>query len=389
MALRDAFCPNCGQPTQINDTKEFCFCLACGSKIQIPKRQQPILVSEETAAEHNPKQRAQEQIRVEKDTAFNAMANEEKMKEVEFYYKLSSDKKEYVDNNSEPLYYIKGQDVLVDLSQQYPSDYRVWWEMCKPMDFAVILAGEFSANPGTINMTYFEKALDLAPLDMKMELIKQHDSYLSKKNSIMDKIRAEQSAKEAAERAAEEERQKLAQAEEEKRLAEERRRMQEEQAQREQERIEAEQRAMAFEQKRAQLSIAVWNAIAAKNYSCIDDSYFELKNPEGVTVISVLKVVANILYLTAYHIDEKKNNQSYLDQSLAVHFGNDGTMLKFDNKPVIVRGWPQGNDTIRVQANPNGGCMVNDIPLIQNQQFVLSISKNSKKPLMALKKIFS
>ena len=68
---------------------------------------------------------------------------------------------------------MKGQDLLVDLSQQYGADYRVWWELCKPMDFNVIIAGEKSINQSTINSSYFDKALDLAPLEIKMELIKQ------------------------------------------------------------------------------------------------------------------------------------------------------------------------------------------------------------------------
>lgn len=42
MALRKAFCPNCGQPTQIDDSKEFCFCLSCGNKIVVPKKEQSI-----------------------------------------------------------------------------------------------------------------------------------------------------------------------------------------------------------------------------------------------------------------------------------------------------------------------------------------------------------
>ena len=44
---------------------------------------------------------------------------EDRMREVAFYYKLSYEKKEYEDINGEPAYYLKGQDLLVDLSQQY------------------------------------------------------------------------------------------------------------------------------------------------------------------------------------------------------------------------------------------------------------------------------
>ncbi len=33
MSLRKIFCPNCGNATQVDDTKAFCFCLQCGNKI--------------------------------------------------------------------------------------------------------------------------------------------------------------------------------------------------------------------------------------------------------------------------------------------------------------------------------------------------------------------
>ena len=380
MALRGAFCPNCGQSTQIDDTKEFCFCLSCGNKIQVPRRTQPVMATNTSVTDHEPRQRAQEAIATEsipQAITASAQAPEDKMQEVEFYYKLSAEKQEYAKNDSEPIYYIKGQDLLVDLSQQFPGDYRVWWELCKPMDFAVVLAGGSSPNPGGINGTYFDKALDTAPLEKKLELVKQHDSYVSAKDAVLEKAQAEQRAKEAEARAAEEERLR---AEEEKRRKEAERQ--------EQERIAAEEKVRSFEQAKLRMSTDIWASLANKDYETIDNSYFQFKSNEGVNVISTLKVVANVLYLSAYHIDPAKGNQAYLDQSLAIHFGTEGVALKFDNKPVVVRGWDISNNVLNITANPDGGCMANGIPLLQDTTYVNNISKAAKKPLIALKKIF-
>lgn len=392
MALREAFCPNCGQPTQIDDRKEFCFCLSCGNKIQVPQRAHPAFDTNTSVAEHEPRQRAQRAVVSDTtpfDSASSVHAPEGKMKEVEFYYKLSAEKQEYAKYDSEPTYYIKGQDLLVDLSQQYPDDYCVWWEMCKPMDFAVVLAGGSSPNPSGINSTYFDKALGMAPLDKKMELVKQHDSYVSAKNAVLEKAQAEQRAKKAEERAKEEERLRQERAAEEERLKAEEEKRKAEAERQEQERLAAEEQARSFEQAKLQMSSEIWISLANKGYSCIDNSYFQFKSPEGMNIIATIKVVANVLYLSAYHIDPSKGNQAYLDQSLAIHFGAEGVALKFDNKPVVVRGWNLSNNVLNVTANPNGGCMVNNIPMTQDMAYVNNITKAAKKPLIALKRIFS
>jgi len=344
-----------------------------------------------SVTEHEPRQRAQEAVATEPTPQVNtvsAQAPEDKMQEVEFYYKLSAEKQEYAKYDSEPTYYIKGQDLLVDLSQQFPSDYRVWWELCKPMDFAVVLAGGSSPNPSGINSTYFDKALDMAPLEKKMELVKQHDSYVSAKDAVLEKAQAEQRAKEAEARAAEEERLRKEKAAEEERLRAEEEKRREEAERQERERIAAEEQARSFEQAKLQMSTDIWASLENKDYTTIDNSYFQFKSPEGMNVISTLKVVANVLYLSAYHIDPSKGNQAYLDQSLAIHFGGEGVALKFDSKPVVVRGWDMSNNVLNITANPNGGCMVNGIPMLQDMAYVNNISKAAKKPLIALKKIF-
>lgn len=392
MALKNAFCPNCGQPTQIDDTKSFCFCLSCGNKIDIPKREVPVIERNMTVAEHESKHRAQTTIEEQYLTASVkacVTAPDDKMKEVEFYYNLSSDKKEYADNNREPIYYLKAQDLLVDLSQLYATDYRVWWELCKPMDYVVIIAGEKSSNPGTINDPYFNKALDLAPLEIKMELIKNRDTYLEEKEKALRKIRDEQEARAVEERARIEEQKRKERQIEEKRQRSEQQRKQEEAEREKQERAEAAQKAAEFARIQQVMNPDVWASLAGKDYSALDNSYFRFSSPEGVTIIAIFKVITNVLYLNAFHIDTKKNNTVYLDQSIAIHFAEDGTAIKFDNRPVMVRGWNPPNNTIQVMANPEGGCMVNDYILISDADYVAGITRTAKKTIVSFSKLFA
>ena len=392
MALRKAFCPNCGQPTQIDDTKDFCFCLSCGNKIVIPKREQPVIQTQNGVTEHEPKQSAQnhiEEAQIKSDIASTRIgAPDDKMKEAEFYYNLSIDKGEYADINCEPTYYLKGQDLLVDLSQQYPSDYKVWWELCKPMDFAVVLEGKKSSNPCTINSSYFDKALDMAPLDQKMELIKQFDKYTEAKKIVLEEIRAEQERRDAEERARIEEEQRLQREAAEERQRQEEIKRQEEQERLEKERQEAELRAAEYAQAQQDLSINFWQYLKNKDYKEIDDTYFQFKSPEGIQIIATFKVMANVLYLSAFHIDPNKGNAVYLDQSIAIHFGDNGMAIKFDNRAVTVRGWNPSSNTIQVIANPQGGYQVNNLKLLKDPTYVASISKGAKKPLMTFKKVF-
>lgn len=390
MALRKAFCPNCGQPTQIDDTKEFCFCISCGNKIIVPIGEQSVAEPNVAVSEHEPKQRTQTMIEEQPQTYsknVSVWVPEDKLKEVEFYYKLSADKKEYDNIDAEPTYYLKGQDLLVDLSQQYASDYRVWWELCKPMDFAVVIAGEKSYNPGTINSSYFDKALDLAPLEKKMELIKLHDEYLVAKEGILKEMQAEQEAKAIEEKKRIEEQQKKERAAEEERQKIEHQRQQEAIEREKRERIEAEQKAAVFAQAQQELSQNVWASLASKDYSEIDNSYFQFKGPEGIIIVT-FKVVTNVLYLNAFHMDANKNNMAYLDQSIAICFAKDGTAIKYDNKPVTVRGWNPGSNYIQVMANPEGGYMVNNFALVKDANYVTRISKVAKKPFLSFSKIF-
>ena len=381
MALRNAFCPNCGQPTQINDEKEFSFCLLCGNKIIIPKKEQPVMQVQDVETGQESKQSSHNGIEgsnAKSDIVSVKMdAPEDKMKEAEFYYKLSIDKEEFNDIDGNPTYYLKGQDILVDLSQQYPSDYRVWWELCKPMDFSVVIEGKKTTNPATINSAYFEKALDLAPLDLKMELIKQFDTYTEAKKTVLEEIHAEQERRDAEERVRIEEEQRL-----QKEAAEERERLEEIQ------RKEAETRATEYAQAQRDRIFNFWQSLKYKNYNEIDDTFFQFISPEGIQIIATFKIVANVLYLSAFHMDPKKVNVVYLDQSVAIRFGDNGIVIKFDNKPVIVRGWDPSSNMIQVTTNMQGGYQVNNLQLIKNPAYVASVSRMAKKPLMSFKKVF-
>lgn len=392
MALRKAFCPNCGQPTQIDDLKEFCFCLSCGNKIVVPKRGHSVSQAQEGAAVNEYRQNVPDQVeKTQPDVnegAINMGAPDDKMKEAEFYYKLSLEKAEYADINGDPTYYLKGQDLLVDLSQQYPADYRVWWEMCKPVDFDVVLGGGKPINSFTINNSYFNKALDLAPLDRKIELIKQYDRYNAVKKIVLEEMKAEQERKDAEERARIEEEQRIQKEAEEERRRQEELRQREENEQRERERQAAEQRAAEFAQDQQKMSSDFWADLKNKKYEEIDGSYFRFKSPEGSSIIATFKMMANVLYLSAFHIDANKGNAVYLDQSVAIHFGEEGLARKFDNKPVVVRGWQPMANTIRIISNPQG-FFVNDLQLIKDSAYVAEIAKEAKRPIMSFKKVFA
>lgn len=150
--------------------------MKCGSKIEL----QPVNTVHKTEAAPATETKSQPLPLQEQGDSFV----DEKLKKVEFYYSLSVDKKEDINLQEEPVYFLKAQDLLVDLSQQYPDDYRVWWELCKPLDFHSPLSGADLYGRLTFNEGYFNKALDLATLDKKKELIDAHDQYLSDKRAV-------------------------------------------------------------------------------------------------------------------------------------------------------------------------------------------------------------
>ena len=172
MRLKEIFCPFCGNRTKVDEDKAFCFCLECGSKIEnIVKNS---LNNKDT-------------FELEQKKIDNNKYLDGKLKEVDFYMDLSKEKKEYLQLNYEPTYYIKAQDILLELSEQFPNEYKIWWELCKPLDFDFPSLSGDEEGRLSINEVYFNKALDFAKLENKRDLIIAHDNYIEEKRKFVSK----------------------------------------------------------------------------------------------------------------------------------------------------------------------------------------------------------
>ena len=414
MAMRKIFCPSCGQETLVNDEKPFSFCTGCGNKIVL--RDQPKAVEEAPSDEN-----AQADSVVDK-----------KLEEAAFYYNLSYTKKEYENTKEDPIYYLKAQDLLIDLSEQYPDDYRIWWELCKPVDYMCASTGADIQNQYHINEDFFDKALDKADLPNKRKLIEEHDKYLSdKKNAAelankrridlqkaqeMQRMEEERQRKEEENRLRAEEAERL-RAEEEKRrkeeterlkAAEEERRQWEEQRRKEEtERLEAERNQQAQlrveeeirkeredrERESRQLNIErsapLWQKLAQKDYSPINNKYFSLPPENGQTIVGVFRNVSNILYLNTFRIDGMKGNAVYREQSLAIRFNENGVGFKFDNLPITIKGFLPPDNILKLYTSSTGECMVNNLRLVSDDEYLKNLTARAKKPLFSFTKVFA
>lgn len=414
MAMRKIFCPSCGQETLVNDEKPFSFCTGCGNKIVL--RDQPKAVEEAPSDEN-----AQADSVVDK-----------KLEEAAFYYNLSYTKKEYENTKEDPIYYLKAQDLLIDLSEQYPDDYRIWWELCKPVDYMCASTGADIQNQYHINEDFFDKALDKADLPNKRKLIEEHDKYLSdKKNAAelankrridlqkaqeMQRMEEERQRKEEENRLRAEEAERL-RAEEEKRrkeeterlkAAEEERRQWEEQRRREEaERLEAERNQQAQlrveeeirkeredrERESRQLNIErsapLWQKLAQKDYSPINNKYFSLPPENGQTIVGVFRNISNILYLNTFRIDGTKGNAVYREQSLAIRFNENGVGFKFDNLPITIKGFLPPDNILKLYTSSTGECMVNNLRLVSDDEYLKNLTARAKKPLFSFTKVFA
>lgn len=414
MAMRKIFCPSCGQETLVNDEKPFSFCTGCGNKIVL--RDQPKAVEEAPSDEN-----AQADSVVDK-----------KLEEAAFYYNLSYTKKEYENTKEDPIYYLKAQDLLIDLSEQYPDDYRIWWELCKPVDYMCASTGADIQNQYHINEDFFDKALDKADLPNKRKLIEEHDKYLSdKKNAAelankrridlqkaqeMQRMEEERQRKEEENRLRAEEAERL-RAEEEKRrkeeterlkAAEEERRQWEEQRRREEaERLEAERNQQAQlrveeeirkeredrERESRQLNVErsapLWQKLTQKDYSPINNKYFSLPPENGQTIVGVFRNVSNILYLNTFRIDGTKGNAVYREQSLAVRFNENGVGFKFDNLPITIKGFLPPDNILKLYTSSTGECMVNNLRLVSDDEYLKNLTARAKKPLFSFTKVFA
>lgn len=367
MARRKVFCSACGHETEVNADREFFFCPECGNKVIVlnPPREAP-------------KQSASEEPT--KDL-------EECLKEVEFYYRLSMEKKECENADSDPVYYLKAQDLLLKLSTQFPEDYRVWWELCKPVDFLCALSESNITNLYRINYSinedYFDKALDRAELSRKKELIDQHDEYIRSKQKLKDLIEKE-AEKERLRREAEE---KLAlerqQQEEQKQREEAQRRKEEEQARRRQQ--EADEQANREASQK--LSVKLWNNLKNKDYSEINNTFFTFVMENNQTIVAVFKNISGIMYLNSFRIDGTKANTIYKEQSIAIQFDENGCALKFDKKPVQIKGFVPPGNILHIFKTPES-LFVNGFPVITDTEYIKRVSGASKKPLISFSKVF-
>lgn len=402
MTFREIFCPNCGQKTRVNDEKPVCFCLKCGYKIQLqatPRPAQTVSVTPNTQADNQATAVPRRDSKIV----------DEKLKEVAFYYDLSQEKDEA--ECDEPVYYLKAQDLLVDLSQQFPNDYRIWWELCKPVDFYRADSSSDVHDQYRINGTHFEKALTLAGLDMKRQLIDAYDQYTAAKKKVQVQYaqeqerlaQEEQRKQQEAERKRQEEenqrrleQERLAREEQRKQQEAERKRQKEENQRRlEQERLQKLQEEQAAEVRireeklRAQRlneSTGIWELLAKKDYSILDGSYFKFSAGNRQEVIGAFRMVSNVLYLMAFRVDDSKKNQVlYREQTIAVEFNHQGTAIKYDKRPVIISGFLPPNNTLCVTLGLESGYSVCDLQLQKNPDYITRIIKNAKKPLLPTK----
>ncbi|MGN0621566.1 MAG: hypothetical protein ACI4I9_06840 [Porcipelethomonas sp.] len=432
MALKKIFCPECGNETQVNDEKKFGFCIQCGSKIILNNKEETEIFPDKPHSETNNKCGNQE--------------IERRLEEVAFYYQLSQEKNEYENYRNDPKYYIKAQDILIDLSQVYPDDFRIWWELCKPVDFINPFVKDENADIYNINEDYFNKALDKAGIEQKRRLIKEHDSYIEKKENLKKEIlkkkeelarleqeqkekearrlEAERLERERVEKEAEEKRleqERLKREAEEKRLEQERLEKEKAEARRlEAERIEKEKRKKEAENKKleqekiereanqkreeekkqkeekyktlkeglALSSVKMWSELENKDYSAIDNSYFVLTQEDGQKIIGVFKCLSNIIYLMSLRINSENSNKIYLDQNISIKFNNQGQGLKFDNKPVKIRDLIAPNDLLQIFSSDDGDLFVNGFSLIVDKEYVTDMIKRAKKSLLNSKKMF-
>ena len=119
------------------------------------------------------------------------------MEDILFYYEQSGKKKEAVQRqDSEHLYYNRAQQLLKRLIKQKSSDYRVWWEASKPIDFWEDTFSEEMIVKYKIDDTYFAKSLYYADIEVKKKMIDERDSYQERKRNALDKIQAEKKIEE-------------------------------------------------------------------------------------------------------------------------------------------------------------------------------------------------
>ena len=356
--LKTVYCPECGKSIQVDIEKTFCFCLECGTKISIDtenKTDSPSIVLEEK--EHG--------NIGDKDEESDPLKN--KLDEVLFYYELSEEKKEAERTEGNPTYYLKAQDILLDLSDKYDDDYRIWWELSKPIDFKhpdKDIYFRFSFND-----EYFNKAIDRAELKLKRELIRQRDEY----DEIKEGMRKEQ----------------------------EKKKLEEEQIKIEQIKIEQNNNLIAgnelnVENKVDRLSYlskhsqVLWGNLSHKMYENIDNVYFTLQLADNEQLISIFKVFSGTLFLIGVRIISNnskllgiiKDNRNYKlskEQTIPIEFNNEG-IIKAQNKNanILINIGILKGSKLKVFGE-NGVCeYLSNVPVGRDEEYVRYLLNNSK-----------
>ena len=170
MAMIKVTCPICGKETQANDERSFTFCTECGNRFELSQINSNDITNDDATLQTD---KSSEEL-------------EKGLEEASFYYKLSYDKKEADHLDKRPEYYEKAQEKLLSLSQQFPSDYRVWWELSKPVDYNEPEKTKDVNRDFGISEKYFNKALDLCSLEVKKDLISKKDKYDTEKNKVVE-----------------------------------------------------------------------------------------------------------------------------------------------------------------------------------------------------------
>ena len=371
--MENVICPNCGFQFPLDKSRDFCFCLKCGTKIEVPKY-------EEIQPEVQ-KVKPTEQPEVKNKTPKNEPKSKVNsvLEEVEFYYDTSFNKKEYADTENQPTYYLKAQDLLIDLSTEFETDWRIWWEVSKPIDYKCTEFTE-ECRPYTVNDMYFQRAVDYAPIEQKKELIKLGDEYKERKEKFFKKFdeqaekrKAEEKERLEKEKAEKErlEKEKVEKAEAEKKKAEEKKQKKEQEEKQKEEGIK----------QIAVLNPQLYVELAGKNYDKVDGGYFTTNNANGEKIIVALRVVSKIMYLIGFR-EAASNNALYCDQSMTVKFNPQGDIVDFGNRPIM---FLPDNGKLNISYVYTCDLSINDYKLDINADYVDQLMKNSKKAFIKSK----
>lgn len=381
MAVERIYCPYCGNALPWVEGRSSVFCHECGKELELQGATDII-------------KRQNQSNNVAMPSAVGATVGDidERLEEVDFYYSLSTDKKEVLlSDDANPTYYLKAQDLLIELSQLYPSDYRIWWQLCKPLDFfCVNVAGAITDNFAIIE-DYFNKAIGLAKIEDKRNMIAEYDQYQLSKELIKRELApviAARNEEILKKKAAEDEAEAKAKAKADADAEAEARAIVQENEEMSRKFQEEEARTTLLLQEKQNRENALFADLAAKDYRAIDDSYFIREGAEGQTMISIFKVVTGMLYLLAFRQSPKESHTIYREQTLVVQIDKLGNAVKVDGNPVRVRGLPLQHDFLNLTFDQQGSLCACASLLIYDHDYIVKVMQSAKKPLLSLEKIF-